>query len=67
MGPEYAKFLWWKKYMTELQIVSDIWLVRRSRSYDHYQIGSSIDFAENKKRKYEIELWGGGGDKNKSK
>lgn len=22
MGPEYAKFLWWKKYMTELQIVS---------------------------------------------
>uniref|UniRef100_A0A0K8UPP4 Elongation of very long chain fatty acids protein n=1 Tax=Bactrocera latifrons TaxID=174628 RepID=A0A0K8UPP4_BACLA len=20
MGPEYAKFLWWKKYMTELQI-----------------------------------------------
>ena len=24
MGPEYAKFLWWKKYMTELQIVSRI-------------------------------------------
>lgn len=22
MGPEYAKYLWWKKYMTELQIVS---------------------------------------------
>lgn len=23
MGPNYAKFLWWKKYMTELQIVSN--------------------------------------------
>lgn len=22
LGPEYAKYLWWKKYMTELQIVS---------------------------------------------
>lgn len=22
MGPQYQKFLWWKKYMTELQIVS---------------------------------------------
>lgn len=24
MGPQYQKFLWWKKYMTELQIVSKI-------------------------------------------
>lgn len=23
MGPQYQKYLWWKKYMTELQIVSD--------------------------------------------
>lgn len=22
MGPQYQKYLWWKKYMTELQIVS---------------------------------------------
>lgn len=24
MGPQYQKYLWWKKYMTELQIVSKI-------------------------------------------
>lgn len=23
MGPQYQKYLWWKKYMTELQIVSE--------------------------------------------
>jgi hypothetical protein len=22
MGPQYQKYLWWKKYMTEIQIVS---------------------------------------------
>lgn len=29
MGPQYQKFLWWKKYMTELQIVS----VKRERMW----------------------------------
>lgn len=23
MGPQYQKYLWWKRYMTELQIVSE--------------------------------------------
>lgn len=44
MGPEYAKFLWWKKYMTELQIVSDIVSIV-------YQISSSIDLSVTKKTK----------------
>lgn len=29
MGPQYQKYLWWKKYMTELQIVSDAHLLMR--------------------------------------
>lgn len=44
MGPEYAKFLWWKKYMTELQIVSDIVSIV-------YQISSSIDLSAKQKQK----------------
>ena len=33
LGPRFAKFLWWKKYMTSMQIVS-IWLITVSLSYN---------------------------------
>ena len=26
LGPQYQKYLWWKKYMTKMQIVSDSYL-----------------------------------------
>lgn len=27
MGPEYAKYLWWKKYITTLQLVSNFFCI----------------------------------------
>ena len=45
MGPQYQKYLWWKKWMTEIQIVSnrlDVLHLRRSSVYEEKSVSLGI-------------------------
>lgn len=48
MGPQYQKYLWWKRYMTELQIVSrlDSWVLNDDDSFYVWRSSNNtrIDF-----------------------